>query len=78
MRWTIIGKNQGADISRDITYELPQSLVFKKGQSESPININVVNDDEAELSETFELRLVGASLDGEIDESNRAIEFTIK
>lgn len=74
----IIGKSQGADITTDIKYQLPQILVFVQDQSESSIHINVVNDNMAELSEVFELRLVGASLDGEIDESNRLIEFTIK
>lgn len=74
----ITGKSQGADITTDIIYHQPQNLVFMQDQSESSIHINVVNDNLAELSETFELRLIGASLDGEVDESNRIIEFTIK
>ena len=47
-------------------------------QSDLSIHINVINDNLPELSEIFELRLIGATLDGEIDENNRAIEFTIK
>ena len=77
MQWTIIGKSEGADITTDIIYQQPQNLVFMQDQSESSIHINVVNDNLAELSEIFELRLIGASLDGEIDESSRIIEFTI-
>jgi len=38
----------------------------------------VINDDVAELRETFEVRLLNADQDGEVDESNDKITFTVK
>ncbi|XP_066912895.1 adhesion G-protein coupled receptor V1-like isoform X2 [Clytia hemisphaerica] len=77
VRWNIIGQNEGAQTTRDLFYDQSRTIDFKDGQSDSFIDIHVINDDVAELRETFEVRLLSADLDGEIDENNDKITFDI-
>ena len=77
VRWSIIGRDNNADISTDVAFNQSRLVVFKEGQADSSIEIRVINDDVAELSETFQLRLLNADQDGEVDESNDQITFTI-
>lgn len=76
VRWSVT--SSVGDLSVDISFNQSQWIMFAENEVDSFIDIHVLNDDIPELDERFEVRLLSANLEGEIDESRNRLFFTVR
>lgn len=65
-------------MSRDLRFNRTGFLIFPDGKVNSVIEIHVVNDETPELDEEFQVKLLTADLEGEIDENRDRISFRVR